>query len=147
MRPIKKKERSAGFIVVRESQKKDSLDKWEVLGLRVWGKIDIPKGHLEENEDDFTAARRECYEEAGIVVSHQDMKWGDSAFISSRPHKDVVIFLAKTNQEPVIKKNPETNKFEHDGYVWLSWDQIKQMSYPYLKNAFDWAKLTAEGHN
>jgi 8-oxo-dGTP pyrophosphatase MutT (NUDIX family) len=147
MRPTKKKERSAGFIIVRESQKKDSLDKWEVLGLRVWGKIDIPKGHLEENEDDFTAARRECHEEAGIDVSQHDMRWGDRSFISSRPHKDVIIFLAKTDQEPVIKKNPETNKFEHDGYVWLSWDQIKQMSYPYLKNAFDWAKLVAEGHS
>ena len=142
MKPAKKKERSAGFVIVREAQRG-----WEVLGLRVWGKIDIPKGHLEDGERDIDAAVRECQEEAGIEVTPHDMRWGSDSFVSVRPHKDVAIFLAKTNQEPVIKKNPETNKFEHDGYVWLTWDQIRQMSYPYLRNAFDWAQSVVEEHS
>ena len=46
----KKKERSAGFIIVRKE-----ADGWRVLGLRVYGKIDIPKGHVEPGESDIRA--------------------------------------------------------------------------------------------
>lgn len=142
MRKTKEKERSAGFIIVRKN-----LKSWEVLGLLVYGKFDIPKGHLNEGETDFEAALRECREEAGIEVTESDMLWGHEHFVASRPHKDVVIFLASTDQDPVIRKNPETNRFEHDAIRWLSWDKIREKSYPYLRDAFSWAESKVEGHS
>ena len=143
MRKTRQKEKSAGFIVVRESSRG-----WQVLGLKVWGKLDIPKGHLEEGESNLEAAIRECNEEAGILIdTNASMPWGNLSYLSERPHKDVVIFLAKTDQDPEIRPNPETNKFEHDGFMWCSWDRMKEMSYPYLRNAFDWAESIVEGHS
>jgi 8-oxo-dGTP pyrophosphatase MutT (NUDIX family) len=139
MKEEKKKARSAGFIIVRQRD-----GSWEVLGLRVWGKIDIPKGHLESGESDLDAARRECFEEAGINVSKKDMRWGTIHFTAERPQKDVVIFLASTDQKPEIKPNPETKQYEHDGYRWMSWDDLRRFSYPYLRSAIDWAQSTVE---
>jgi DNA polymerase len=140
MREKKKKERSAGFIVVQKSG-----GEFKVLGLRVWGKIDIPKGHLESTESDLEAAIRECYEEAGITVDPaRDMPWGTSSFTSERPHKDVVIFIAVTDQDPEIRVNPETKQYEHDGFRWLSWDEMKASCYPYLVGSINWAKSVIE---
>lgn len=139
MKKQKKKERSAGFIIVKKQE-----NHWRVLGLRVWGRIDIPKGHLEDGESDLDAALRECKEEAGLTITKENMIWGDVSFISERPHKDVVIFLAMTDQEPEIRANPETKQFEHDGYQWLTWDQLQQKSYPYLMNCFKWAQFIVE---
>jgi 8-oxo-dGTP pyrophosphatase MutT (NUDIX family) len=140
MRKKKEKERSAGFIIVRRSDRG-----WDVLGLRVWGKIDIPKGHVEPGESDFDAALRECEEEAGLVVdpSH-DMMWGNISHVSERPHKDVIIYLASTEQEPEIKRNPETKQYEHDGYHWLSWEEMKRRCYPYLYDSIVWAQNIVE---
>jgi hypothetical protein len=72
------------------------------------------------------------------------MAWGNIFNISERPHKDVVVFLAMTDQDPEIRPNPETKQFEHDGYHWLTWDQIKQRSYPYLISSFNWAQSVVE---
>ena len=109
------------------------------------GKIDIPKGHVEPGESDIEAAIRECQEEAGInVVPSRDMKWGDIFYVSERKHKDVIVYLAVTDQDPVILPNPETKQYEHDGYHWLSSEQMKRMSYPYLHGAIDWAREMIE---
>jgi len=136
----KDKEQSAGFVVVRRRD-----HGWEVLGLRVWGKIDIPKGHLEDNETNLSAALRESYEEAGIEIDPtRDMLWGNVSFVSERPHKDVTVFIATTDQEPQIKANPETKQFEHDGYHWLTWDEMQKRCYPYLVGAIKWAQSVVE---
>lgn len=136
----KKKERSAGFIVVRKDH-----DGWKVLGLRVYGKIDVPKGHVESGESDFDGAVRECKEEAGITVSPSDAEWGLDPKILERSHKDVVIFLASTEQDPIILPNPETNRYEHDGFHWLTWEAMKKRCYPYLVPAIQWAQERVEG--
>ena len=137
----KEKEKSAGFVVVRRRG-----SSWEVLGLRVWGKIDVPKGHLDSGESNLEAAIRECYEEARIVIDpSRDMKWGLTSYVCERPHKDVTIFIAMTDQEPEIGMNPETKKFEHDGYHWLTWDEMKRRCYPYLVNAISWSQHVVEG--
>jgi 8-oxo-dGTP pyrophosphatase MutT (NUDIX family) len=140
MKKKKEKEQSAGFIIV---QKQNSS--WKVLGLRVWGKIDIPKGHLEDGESSLGAALRECFEEAGIRVSPQDMRWGNVSFVSSRPHKDVTVYIAVTDQEPEIQMNPETKQYEHDGYHWLTWEDMRVRCYPYLRDAVTWAQEIVEG--
>ena len=136
----KKKERSAGFIIVRKDR-----DDWKVLGLEVFRRIDIPKGHLDAGETDLQAALRECKEEAGITVSSADMEWGLESKILERSHKDVVIFLASTDQDPIIRPNPETNRYEHDGFHWLTWETMKKRCYPYLVPAIQWAQDRIEG--
>lgn len=140
MKKTKRKEQSAGFVVVRR------LDRgWEVLGLKVWGKIDIPKGHLESGESFLDAAIRECYEEASLTIDpSSNMPWGTSSYISERPHKDVTVFVAVTEQEPEIRANPETKQFEHDGYRWLTWDEMQRHCYPYLRGAIEWAQSVVE---
>ena len=140
MRNKREKEKSAGFVIVRKRN-----GGWEVLGLRVWGKIDIPKGHLEEGESNLEAALRECYEEAGLSIDpNSDLPWGHSSFVSERPHKDVIVFVAVTDQEPVIQANPETKRYEHDGYHWLPWDEMQRRCYPYLVGAIKWAQSVVE---
>lgn len=135
MRETKEKTRSAGFIVVRQRG-----TSWEVLGLRVWGQIDIPKGHVEPGETDLEAALRECDEEAGISVDPaSDMMWGNRSFTSERKHKDVIVYIAATEQEPSIRPNPETKQYEHDGYHWLTWGEMRRRCYPYLLNTINWA--------
>jgi 8-oxo-dGTP pyrophosphatase MutT (NUDIX family) len=143
MKKTKYKEQSAGFIVVRRRN-----HTWEVLGLRVWGKIDIPKGHLDNGESFLDAALRECYEEAGIVVDvNSDMPWDAISYVSERPHKDVTVFIAVTDQEPQIRENPETKQFEHDGYHWLTWEEMQRRCYPYLLGAIKWAQSVVERAN
>jgi len=142
MKAKKQKERSAGFVIVRRNG-----TTWEVLGLRVWGKIDIPKGHVEVGESDIDAAVRECREEAGINVSSSDMLWGNHYFVSERPHKDVIVYIASTDQEPEILMNPETKQYEHDGYHWLTWDEMRRRCYPYLLGAIDWAESTVKNRS
>ena len=143
MKKSRVKEQSAGFVIVR---KKGAA--WEGLGLRVWGKIDIPKGHLDPGESPLDAALRECREEASIVVDpNRDMMWGDVRYVSERPHKDVTVFLAVTDQEPEIRMNPETKQYEHDGYHWLGWSEMKARCYPYLRDAISWAQSVIEREN
>lgn len=142
----KAKERSAGFVIVR---KDESLPgQYRVLGLQVYGKIDIPKGHVEPGETDLEAAIRECHEEANIAVkTENDMSWGNEPFLASRPHKDVIIFLAETDQDPQILPNPENGRVEHDGYQWLTWDQMSRKCYPYLLGAIEWARNKIESRS
>ena len=51
----------AGVVVVKRID-----EEWKVLGLRLYGKYDIPKGGIEEGEDTFSTALRETLEEADI---------------------------------------------------------------------------------
>jgi len=55
------REKSAGFIVFK---KDDGLFKY--LFLRVSGRLDFPKGNIEEDEDELSAALRELKEESRV---------------------------------------------------------------------------------
>ena len=43
------------------------------------------------------------------------------------------------NERIVIERNPESGKFEHDGYDWLTKDQALASVYPYLRPFVKWA--------
>lgn len=132
-----KRERSAGFIVVQRREKA-----FRVLGLYVNGSVDVPKGHVEDGESDFDAAIRECEEEAGLKIESENLRWGKASLVINRPHKDVVVYLAETNQDPVIKKNPVTGIYEHDGYKWMTWEEMARRCHKYLVPAVNWARKT-----
>jgi 8-oxo-dGTP pyrophosphatase MutT (NUDIX family) len=119
----------AGVVVVRKFN-----NEYKVLGLRLFGKYDLPKGKIEDDEDAITAAIRETEEEACIT----DLKfnWGMDSYQTG----PVTIFLAETCQEPKIIKNPESGIFEHHGAKWLTWEEAESSLYVYLRGAIPWAK-------
>ena len=43
------------------------------------------------------------------------------------------------NEKITIGKNPESGKFEHDGYDWLTREEAMKMTYPYLRPFVEWA--------
>jgi len=58
--------------------------------------------------------------------------------------KSVVIdqcqmYIARTEQEPMISKNPETNQFEHTGYKWVDPKLAVNILPGFLASSVDWA--------
>jgi len=127
------KKRGAGFLVARVFPK----NKVKFLGLvapedirnKKGGTYDIPKGKLKKEESDFDGAVRECEEESGIKISQSNLV--------GKPieYKNLTIFLASCDQDPKIQPNPETGIIEHEGFNWLSRDEIVNSCLGYLKPA------------
>ena len=129
----KKKKPGAGIVVVR-----DFDGEWKVLALKLKGLYDIPKGGIDPGEDALSAAMRETVEESSI--SSLDFRWGLESFQNGA----VTVFLAATNQDPVITENPKTGIREHDSAAWLGWEDMLSGVYSYLNPAVAWAKEKVE---
>jgi len=131
----KTKNRRAGVIVV-----KNIGSKYFMLGLRVYGSYDLPKGGAEPLETDLVAAIRETEEETGIT--ELDFRWG----LQTTSAKNVTLFIAETQQEPVIRPNPDTGEYEHHAAKWLTFNQAENILHPYLRPAVSWARQVLEGN-
>ncbi|MEM2737324.1 MAG: NUDIX domain-containing protein [Thermoproteota archaeon] len=115
MSSIRVKEKSAGFIVF--TRENDCL---KYLFLKVGGRLDFPKGNIEENEDELSAALRELKEESGIEkirilpgfrkVLNYYYKRSDGALVS----KTLILFLGEA-----LDKNVSVS-WEHESFEWLS---------------------------
>ena len=127
--------RRAGIIVLKEYD-----DEYLILGLRVYGSYDLPKGGVESFETDLVAAMRETEEEAGIT--DLDFRWG----LQTTTAKNVTLFLAVTTQEPSIKRNPETGEYEHHAAKWLTLDQAEAKLHPYLRPTIEWVRQTTRDY-
>ena len=127
----------AGFVVVRKFN-----EKWKILGLKINGKYDIPKGGAEAKDkgDLFLTAQRECFEECGILISPKNLKWGNSR-IQIGP---LTLFVAETSQDPIIRKNSSTGIFEHEKAEWLDWNLDDIEFFGYLKPGIAWARQIVE---
>ena len=120
----------AGFVIIKYFD-----DSPKVLGLispqdKRTGKggiYDIPKGGLEEGESFLNCAFRECEEECGIVISEKDM------LPCGAQTSTFKIFVAITDQVPVVSKNPKTGILEHDGAKWLEPQDLVDNSFEWLK--------------
>mgnify|MGYP001158305927 CR=1 FL=1 len=123
----------AGIVVVRQFD-----DGWRILGLSLNDFLDIPKGVIEPGEKPLQTAIRETEEEAGI--SELKFEWGFEPVIIGQ----LTVYVASCDQDPVIEKNPETGIYEHQGYVWTSWDNMISNAYPYLKGPLEWARNIVE---
>ena len=130
----KRKERS-GIIVLRKFP-----SGYKLLGLRYYGSYDLPKGGVEPFEDTFVAALRETEEECGIT--DLDFKWG----MVTNQARNVTLYIASTNEDPVVQPNPETGEYEHHGSKWLSLDQASHKLHPYLRPMVDWVREVIEEH-
>jgi 8-oxo-dGTP pyrophosphatase MutT (NUDIX family) len=131
----KTKTPAAGIVVV-----KNFTDGWRVLGLKLGGEYDLPKGKIDPGESDFDCAVRETYEESGIGPDELYFTWGDI----HKKIKHIIFFIAETNAEPNILRNPKTGMYEHDSAEWLNWEDMRCKCYPYLSEIVDWAKQTIE---
>ena len=85
----------------------------------------IPKGHVEPGESDVQAALRELYEETGLdAVLDPDSRAVIEYPISSFARKEVIFFLGKVQEEPIIRAG------EIDGYRWVTEEQLQEHLFP-----------------
>ena len=121
-----KQTQSAGGVVVNR--------KGEVLVVSQNGNSwSLPKGHIEPGEDPLAAARREIYEESGIINlvfvkelgSYQRYRIGLDGNDDLSEEKTMRFFLFRTDQlelKPVDPKNPVA--------VWVSKEKVaKQLTH------------------
>ena len=128
---------SAGVVILKSF--KDSY-KWLAL-IDDDGKYDITKGLRESGESEISCALREAFEEAGILLDVKDFKWGMVSGSFGRG----ICFLAITGSEPEILPNPDTGILEHNGYKWVTYDEMIENCIGYLKPAIMWSKTIVDG--
>lgn len=112
-------QKSCGGVVFRE---KNGRKEYLLLMQRRSGTWSMPKGHMEMGEDERTTAIREIYEETGIKVKlYPDFREETVYRISNVKSKNVVLFLAKTDETPLIRE------CEISDYRWLDAEEAKKI--------------------
>ena len=102
---------------------------------------DLPKGHIEENEDETDTVIREVKEETGLenIKIIEGFKEFIKYFFKSKGKtifKTVVFYLAETGDQDVKVS------FEHTGYKWLLYEEaLSQLTF---KNAKEILKKANE---
>ena len=127
-----RQERSAGVILFREDPAAPGGKRFLLLD---YGKYwDYPKGHVERDESDQDAARRELAEETGIANFEFLPGFAEEiAYFFRHPkrglvRKSVVFFVARTDTSDVTLSD------EHVGYDWLPADEaLRKVKYPTAK--------------
>ena len=71
------------------------------------GMIDLTKGIIDPGENPLQTALREAQEEASIT--NLDFKFGDTPLT----HDATTMYVAETDQEPEVQRNPHSGLFEH----------------------------------
>lgn len=123
------REKSAGFIVFTKEN-----DEAKYLFLKVGERLDFPKGNIEEDEDELSAAVRELKEESGIEkirvipgfrrVLNYYYKRNDGTLVS----KTLILFLGEA-----LRKNVSIS-WEHEGFEWLGLNEaVARIKYPRYK--------------
>ena len=139
---------AAGIIVLRKFDKefkllalKGNKDHISKKNLDLGREYDIPKGRIESGESPLKAAIRETDEESSIT--ELNFQWGlNTTYRDKRLRKQLVVFLATTDQDPKIKKNPKTGILEHSSAKWLSFKEMKEKCYKYLQPVIEWGEKT-----
>ena len=96
---------------------------------------DLPKGTRDHGETMVDCAIRETFEETGINIASSEMFAGP--FRTSFLH----MWLAEIDikEKIIIGQNPQSGKYEHDGYNWLTRSEAMKKAYPYLRPFVAWA--------
>ena len=105
------------------------------------GIFDIPKGCQEEGEDIWGCAVRETYEETSLKICKGDIIAGPFQ------HGQLTVWCCTTEEEPVLRKNPKLDIYEHDGYKWLSGSELLFEAYSYLVPCVSWAMTEIDSGN
>jgi 8-oxo-dGTP pyrophosphatase MutT (NUDIX family) len=111
--------KSCGVLLFRESPRLG------FLLLRHSNRLDLPKGHTEEGEDEMATARRELDEETGYgiddVIIHTHFRHEVTyhapyrRFGGELVEKTLVVFLARL----LVQRDPKVT--EHQGFQWVDW--------------------------
>jgi 8-oxo-dGTP pyrophosphatase MutT (NUDIX family) len=137
-------ERSAGFVIYRTSPQGTA----EYLLLDYGRHWDFPKGHLENDENDLAAARRELQEETGItdVQVAPDFHHEITYYFRDRKkgliRKTVAFFLGETH----AKSDAIVLSHEHEAFVFLPFEAaIRHVTYPNAKQVLKLAHEKLNG--
>lgn len=159
---------SAGVVILRNDDRKG----WCFLALKVYGRFDICKGHVDSKDVDSTspagsigqimnAARREAREECGYSLSFDKdtlltpdsrdarLSWGSSHTVcrnynrDGSPKKDVYLFAAETACADFKIGVNDQGIREHDDGVWVPIGDLDKVPvHNYLKPGILWAVET-----
>ena len=156
---------SAGVVILRNDERKG----WCFLALKVYGRFDICKGHVDSKDaDDATptgsigqiinAAKREAREECGYMLSFDKgepmsptvrvarLSWGTSHTVcrnynrDGSPKKDVYLFAAETECADFKIAVNDQGIREHDDGIWVPIGDLEKVPvHNYLKPGIAWA--------
>lgn len=156
---------SAGVVILRNDERKG----WCFLALKVYGRFDICKGHVDSKDADPTspmgsigqimnAARREAREECGYALSFDRdtplsagqrvarLSWGTSHTVcrnynrDGSPKKDVYLFAAETECADFKIGVNDQGEREHDDGIWVPINDLDKVPvHNYLKPGIAWA--------
>lgn len=90
----------------------------------------LPKGHIEDGEDELTAAKREIHEETGITQlellkklgSYTRYRIGKDGSEDTSEQKTITLFLFRTTEtelKPIDPENPEAQWIDKEDVVGL----------------------------
>lgn len=122
-----KREKSCGAVIYR---RKSGRLYYLLLKHRSGNHWSLAKGHVEAGETDEQTARREVFEETGLVVRPK-IGFSHSITYSPRPgvKKDVIYFVAKAHRKKLLLQDEE---IIHG--VWLELeDVLKLCTHPSTK--------------
>jgi 8-oxo-dGTP pyrophosphatase MutT (NUDIX family) len=129
--PRKNKIPGAGLILFRTFEGEEKV----LVLLKDNGSFDIPKGHQDSRDlDKFSTAQRECFEETQIFIAPADLLCDDHY-----TNFEMTVFCARTKQDPIIEKNPETGKLEHVDFYWMKPESAIKVLPDYLSDAVKWS--------
>ena len=156
---------SAGVVILRNDERKG----WCFLALKVYGKFDICKGHVDLKDADtlnppgsfgqiMNAAKREAKEECGYSLSFDNstlltptqriarLSWGTSYTVcrnynrDGSPKKDVYLFAAETECADFKIGVNDHGEREHDDGIWIPIGDLDSvLVHNYLKPGIVWA--------
>lgn len=120
--------KSCGLLLFRDGPPKS------FLLMKLPGRYDLPKGHLEGRETELQCAMRELREETGILPDCVELdpqfRYSEvyfpryRRFGGRRVEKTLVIFLGRLTQ-PVTK----LRLTEHDSWEWFPWPPYRRLQH------------------
>jgi 8-oxo-dGTP pyrophosphatase MutT (NUDIX family) len=123
--------RAAGLIV-RSTHDTEVLesDRGVLVLFKHSGRVDLPKGEIDEGEATWEAALREASEEAGIDnVSRTD------AYLPIHV-EGLTFYVVDSSDEPEIRINPTTNKIEHSMWTWMNPKDCRDIGPTWFRKLF-----------
>ena len=108
------------------------------------GEYDFPKGCIDYPEHEVDCAIREADEEANIKREYFDFVLGIDQDDNYNCGDRLLLYLCKFDPTYInnlrVKKNPETDIFEHEKVLWLTKSEAEENLLSYMKGSLDWAE-------